>query len=346
MKIAPLFRCLEAQDWAEPVFVDAGQHKEPRMSSALWESLSLPSPQISLDVAEQSRESRFKVTQLAYESACARDRPDFVVVVGDVDCSLAVCRVAKSLGIPVGHVEAGLRGGPPSMPEERNRKEIDGLSDLLWASTQSAFDNLTKEGRGEQATLVGNVMIDSLLSLPPGSSATPFPRLGLVTLHRAENVDPPRRLGKLVSALREVAPEYPFVFPVHPRTQKRLKACHLWAKLEHTQGVTLTAPFPYPEFIQRLIQAPFAITDSGGVQEEASFLGVPVLVPRQQSERSSLFSEGNPEPVELDALPTRLEEAVSMAGGGRRPRQIPFWDGQTASRICSHIRRYLGESHD
>jgi UDP-N-acetylglucosamine 2-epimerase (non-hydrolysing) len=293
MKIAPLYHALAAEAWAEPRIVHTGQHYDANMSDAFFADLGLPKPDVHLGVGGGGHGEQTGRVMIEYEKVCLASRPDWIVVVGDVNSTLACALVGAKLLIPVAHLEAGLRSGDRRMPEEINRLATDAICDLLWTPSADGDEHLAREGvPAAKVARVGNIMIDSFELLAPKIRAAGMPgklglakgQFGVVTLHRPSNVDDRAQLGPIVERLVAIAERVPLVFPVHPRTRQRLKDFGLVPMLQAT-GIKLTDPLSYIEFMSLIVDCRFALTDSGGVQEETSYLGIPCLTLRDREGR-------------------------------------------------------------
>jgi UDP-N-acetylglucosamine 2-epimerase (non-hydrolysing) len=347
MKVAPLWHALAAAPDFEPVLIHTGQHYDPNMSDAIFADLKLPQPDHHLGIGSGSHAEQTGGVMIAYEKIALADRPDWLVVVGDVNSTVACAMVAAKLGFPVVHLEAGLRSRDRSMPEEINRLITDAISDVLWTPSPDADENLLREGvEAKRIARVGNIMLDSFELVRPAIEAAGMPaslglggRYGVVTLHRPSNVDDPAQLARLADALVAVQAELPLVFPVHPRTAQRLAAGGLGSRLERA-GVKLIEPLPYVRFMSLVSAAAAAITDSGGIQEETTYLGIPCLTLRDNTERPITVTEGTNRLVNADTLALELGRALG-ADRARRPRP-EFWDGRTAQRCLTDLRRRSG----
>jgi UDP-N-acetylglucosamine 2-epimerase (non-hydrolysing) len=342
MKVAPLWHALsEAPDF-EPVLVHTGQHYDSNMSGSFLEELGLPEPGIHLGVGSGSHAEQTGRVMIEYEKAATGDRPDWIVVVGDVNSTAAAAMVGAKLRIPVAHLEAGLRSRDRDMPEEINRLVTDVLADLLWTPSPDADANLRAEGISEdRISRVGNIMIDSFEMMRPRIEAADMPRrLGLperyavVTLHRPSNVDRREALVALVGSLAEVQNELALVFPVHPRTEARLEEYGLRPRLE-AAGVRLVEPLPYVSFMSLVTGAAAVITDSGGVQEETTYLGIPCLTLRENTERPITVEQGTNRLVRAGTLAAELNDALASS---REPVRPDLWDGRTAGRCVEDLR--------
>ena len=348
MKVAPLWHALAAAPDFTPVLIHTGQHYDANMSDAIFADLRLPPPDHHLGVGSGSHAEQTGGVMIAYEKIALADRPDWLVVVGDVNSTAACAMVAAKLRFPVVHLEAGLRSRDRDMPEEINRLVTDVVADVLWTPSPDADENLAAEGiPAERITRVGNIMLDSFELVRPAIEAAAVPvelglergRYGVVTLHRPSNVDEPAQLGRLAEALINVQARLPLVFPVHPRTAQRLAAAGLDARLEWA-GVKLIEPASYVRFMSLVTGAAVAVTDSGGVQEETTYLGIPCLTLRENTERPVTVSEGTNRLVRAETLAKELERALSVAAKSRRKPDL--WDGKTAARCIDDLRRRSG----
>jgi UDP-N-acetylglucosamine 2-epimerase (non-hydrolysing) len=339
MKVAPLIWEAQRRPGIAVRLVHTGQHYDEKMSHLFFEELRLPRPDVNLEVGSGSHAVQTAEVMKRFEPVLLEERPDLLVVVGDVNSTLACALVATKLLVPVAHVEAGLRSGDRTMPEEINRILTDAISDWLFVTEASGVENLRREGiPDERVFLVGNVMMDTLVACKPRIDASPIlERVGVergeyavLTLHRPANVDDPETLGRLMGAIERLQREVPFVFPVHPRTRRTMSAYQEGGKLPNLR---FTEPLGYLDFMKLLSHARLVLTDSGGVQEETTFLGVPCLTMRENTERPITVTEGTNRLVGLD--PKRIVaaglNALAGAGcGGRVPR---LWDGHAAGRI-------------
>ncbi|MFC5583253.1 non-hydrolyzing UDP-N-acetylglucosamine 2-epimerase [Rhodanobacter terrae] len=348
MKVAPLFHALCTQSWCRLRLVHTGQHYDRNMSEAFFRDLKLPSPDLNLGVGSGSHAEQTANVMLAYERACVDDRPNLIVVVGDVNATVACTLVGAKLCIPVAHLEAGLRSRDRRMPEEINRLVTDAVADILWTPSPDADENLAAEGiPPEKVTRVGNIMIDSYELMRERIDASgERSRLGLekreyvvVTLHRPSNVDGPESLNSLISQLTGIAARLPLVFPVHPRTRKNLEAFGLWPKLIEAHDLQVIEPLGYVDFMNLVCGARLIITDSGGVQEETTYLGIPCLTLRATTERPITITEGTNRLVTAAELVPAVDEILA----GHRPdgRKPQLWDGHAAARVMADIRNRL-----
>ncbi len=340
MKLAPLARQLARRGEVRHVIVHTGQHYDAEMSEIFLTGLDIPRPDCNLVVGSASHAQQTALIMQRFEPICLRLRPDIVLVYGDVNSTAAAALVAAKLGIRVGHVEAGLRSRDWSMPEEINRVVTDRLSDFLFTPSRDAGDNLRAEGVAtERIHFVGNVMIDSLVALLPclrGGNGQRLRDVGrrpyvVVTLHRPSNVDDPGTLGGLLKILAELSEERQVVFPVHPRTGVRLRAIGWQAPGD---GFTLLEPISYRDMLGLVMGSDLVITDSGGLQEETTFLGIPCVTVRPNTERPITCTEGTNRLVAPRG--DALRRAAREAWGRRRnpPPRIERWDGRAAERIA------------
>lgn len=345
MKIAPLWHVLSKAEWCEVKIVHTGQHYDDAMSDVFLRELGLPKPHHALGVGSGSHAEQTAAVMISYEKVAAAERPAWVVVVGDVNSTMAATITAKKLHLPVAHLEAGLRSFDRTMPEEINRLVTDALADLLWTPSPDGDANLAAEGvPPEKIERVGNIMIDTLVMMRPRIDAAraAIPGLGghcVVTLHRPANVDDPQRLAVLVDALCAMADRVPMCFPIHPRTRGRLEATGLLAKLSGHRAVKLMEPLGYLEFMAYVTSARLVVTDSGGVQEETTYLGIPCLTLRDSTERPITVTHGSNRLIETGGLAGSLS-AILDGKFERRPAP-DLWDGQTAHRVAASLRRKL-----
>ena len=349
MKIAPVMRAFEAKGLRQ-ILVHTGQHYDANMSKVFFDDLGLPEPDIYLGVGSDSHTRQTARMMTALEEIFLDQRPDLVLVAGDVNSTVAAGLVAAKERIPLGHVEAGLRSFDRGMPEEVNRVVVDHLSDLLFTTEASGDHNLAHEGiAAEKVHFVGNCMVDSLLAhLEPAVAAEPWKALGvepsgygLLTLHRPSNVDDPATLRALLEVLAEVSRKIPLLFPVHPRTRTRF-----------TEGVTLPDslrlidPQPYLAFLGLMAKARLVLTDSGGIQEETTALDVPCLTLRENTERPATLDLGSNRLVgnDGDAIRSGVDEILAGAwGAAERP---PLWDGRAAERIADVVVDWLARRRE
>jgi UDP-N-acetylglucosamine 2-epimerase (non-hydrolysing) len=339
MKVAAVHRGLAGR--ARQTLIHTGQHYDRLMSDVFFTQLDLPRPDASLGVGSATHGVQTGQVMIRLEPLLMELRPDVVLVYGDVNSTVAAALVAAKLAIRVGHVEAGLRSRDRTMPEELNRLATDALADLLFTPSPDGNENLEAEGvPRERIFLVGNVMIDTLMRLLPHADTAharasyslsgPF---ALVTLHRPSNVDDPRVLLSLVEALTQVARRMRVIFPVHPRTQARMAA------VAATDGLTVVDPMGYLEFLALERDAAVVITDSGGVQEETTFLGVPCLTMRANTERPITVSQGTNLLLGQDASRLVAEVERILSGNGKTGSVPALWDGEAGNRIAGIVAR-------
>jgi len=350
MKVAPVLKVLDERG-LDRVLVHTGQHYDYAMSESFFDDLEIPDPDAYLGVGSSSHADQTARIMIAFEPVLLEYQPDWVVVVGDVNstlaCSLVAVKVKEETGSRIAHVEAGLRGRNWNMPEEINRILTDRLSDLLFTPSRDAHPNLIAEGIPEdRIRFVGNVMIDTLLNQLPKARETDMPgRLGLersryaaVTLHRPSNVDTAESLTRVLEALGAIAREAPVVLPLHPRTKKNIEAFGLDSLLE---PLMIIEPVGYSEMISLMEGAAAVLTDSGGIQEETTVLGIPCVTMREQTERPITITEGTnrmaPWPITSDALVESWQEALAdrREDDGRRPEG---WDGRASERIVEELK--------
>jgi UDP-N-acetylglucosamine 2-epimerase (non-hydrolysing) len=360
MKIAPLYHALKKVAWAEPVIVHTGQHYDLNMSDVFFEDLGIPEPAIHLGVGSGTHAEQTGQVMMAYEKVLFDDKPDLVIVVGDVNstaaCTLAAAKINQYDGPQttdhghdrrpfVAHLEAGLRSFDRSMPEEINRLVTDALADLLWTPSADADENLIREGISkDKIHLVGNIMIDSLEMLRDRIQAQAACKefglkqqaYGIVTLHRPSNVDEREKLKKLFDLLGRISKKIPLVLPLHPRTRKNAASIRILPKLEGSKNFLLLEPLNYIRFMNLVFNSRFALTDSGGIQEETTYLGIPCITLRPNTERPITITKGTNRLCELENLEQTVEEVLAEAP--RQECRVPLWDGQTAERVVNSIR--------
>ncbi|MEM3422045.1 MAG: UDP-N-acetyl glucosamine 2-epimerase [Candidatus Hadarchaeum sp.] len=415
MKVAPLYHALKKEEWASPIIVHTGQHYDLNMSDVFFEDLGLPPPHIHLGVGSGTHAEQTGKIMIAYERVIFETKPDLVVVVGDVNstlaCTLAAAKVsygsnglstfnprpstlggqlsnhfwspetgnrppssakplpitedvelttAKSklgLGPLVAHLEAGLRSFDRSMPEEINRIVTDSLADILWTPSPDADQNLLNEGVSPDRILrVGNIMIDSLemlrdkieqqstyndFHLPPNT-------YGLVTIHRPSNVDEPQTLRDVCAVLNKIAQRIPLIFPIHPRTRKNLHKYDLLADLEKNNNLFLPEPISYVRFMNLVFNCRLVITDSGGIQEETTYLGIPCLTLRPNTERPITLTQGTNKLCTIGSLQNDVDLILNskFKTQDSKLKSIEYWDGHTAERIVEHIKQLIARSED
>lgn len=351
MKIAPLVRALQADGRLAFRLVHTGQHYDREMNDVFFEELGIPQPDVRLGCGGGSHAEQTAKIMVAYEQLCQQARPAATLVVGDVNSTLACAIVAKKLCIPVAHVEAGLRSGDMTMPEEINRLVTDAISDWFFVTEPAGLAHLKHEGKPDSAVFdVGHVMVDNVLyqaeklrhmdtsGLETDAFKKANPRYAVVTLHRPSNVDGDDNLRRVAGVLNRVAQEVPILFAVHPRTRKNLET----AGIQLDPRITLVGPQPYMAFLHIWKDAALVLSDSGGLQEETTALGVPCVTMRENTERPITVDEGsnilagtNPENVLAACLQV-------LAGNGKAGRRPKLWDGKAAERIVSVLAQKLG----
>jgi UDP-N-acetylglucosamine 2-epimerase (non-hydrolysing) len=349
MKVAPIVDAMKRRDTDfQPLLVHTGQHYDAAMSEAFFRDLEMPEPDVYLGVGSGSHAQQTASIMQAFEPVVVKEQPDWVVVVGDVNSTLACALVSVKLGIKVAHVEAGLRSRDRTMPEEINRLLTDQIADLLLTPSRDADQNLVAEGiPAERIRFVGNVMIDSLLTqLDRARQSTARADLGLadkeyavLTLHRPSNVDDPAAFVRVIDALEEISRRLPIVFPAHPRTRKMIDELGLTDRVEKIKNLLVIDPVGYLDFLQLLSGARLALTDSGGIQEETTVLGIPCITLRENTERPITVEMGtntiagtNPANIVEAAL-----RALDQAPNTSAARVPPLWDGRTADRILDRL---------
>lgn len=348
IKIAPLCRQLATRQGFEHLLCHTGQHFDRHMSKIFFEELEIPAPDFNLGVGSGTHAQQTAGVMLAFEEVLLKEKPDCVIVVGDVNSTIACALTAAKLHIPVAHVEAGLRSFDRQMPEEINRVLTDSISDFLFVTEQSGLDNLQSEGVSEKKVFfTGNIMIDSLIYFLPkidksgilAQKKLQSKQYSLCTFHRPRNVDTPGALENLVDFLNQIAEKEQVVFPAHPRTSKNLKKFGLQAKL--SPGILLSAPLGYLDFLALTKHARMVITDSGGIQEETTFLGVPCVTVRNNTERPATVRLGTNylEGTDFDKVKQR---ALDILAGNKKTGTIPpLWDGKVAQRIADTLNNNL-----
>lgn len=350
MKTAPIHRAIAQRGRLAQVLVHTGQHYDTKMSDVFFTDLGMPAPDVHLGIGSGSHAEQTARAMLALEQVFLAERPDLVSVVGDVNSTLAAALVAVKMGIAIAHVEAGLRSFDRTMPEETNRVLTDRISELLLTPSPDGDENLRHEGVDpERIHFVGNVMIDSLVaSLEAARRLPTLSDLGLTpggyavcTLHRPANVDDSKVLAGLLEAIAQLSRALPLVFPVHPRTRKTIAAAGLGPRLEGLDGLRTMEPLGYLEFLALTSQAKLVLTDSGGLQEETTALGVPCLTLRESTERPVTVTVGTSQLVGTDPVAILREAEKVLDGQAKRGRIPDLWDGRTAPRIAELYERRL-----
>ena len=346
MKVAPILAQLRRRGGMKQILVHTGQHYDAAMSDVFFRDLGMPDPDVHLGVGSGSHAHQTAKVMVEIEPVLLRERPDVAVVAGDVNSTVAVALVAAKMGIPVAHVEAGLRSRDWTMPEEINRVLTDRLSALLFTPSRDGDENLRQEGIDPgRIHFVGNVMIDSLhAALPRARERRIHQQLelgrgkyALATLHRPSNVDDPAALGRLLWALTEVAAQIPVVFPIHPRTRARLPRSG-----QDAPGLRLVEPLGYLDFLALIADAKLVMTDSGGIQEETTALGVPCLTLRENTERPVTVEVGTNQLVGTDPAKAVAAAREVLAGRARRGRIPELWDGRAAERVAEVLVGFCG----
>ena len=352
MKVAPVLAALRKVAGVEQILVHTGQHYDAKMSDVFFQDLGMPAPDVHLGVGSGSHAQQTAKVMVEIEPVLQQHKPDLVVVAGDVNSTIAVALVASKMEIPVAHIESGLRSRDWSMPEEVNRVLTDRISSLLFTPSPDGDENLAQEGiEKSRVHFVGNVMIDSLrAALPRANERKIHEQLGLekkgyalATLHRPANVDDPYIFGRLLAALGEVALRLPVVLPIHPRTRARLEADPaLRARVQAAPNLKLIDPQGYLDFLALTAQARMVLTDSGGIQEETTALGVPCLTLRENTERPVTVTVGTNTLVGRDPAQIVPAAAAVLDGRGKQGRVPDLWDGHAADRIADVIVRFCG----
>jgi len=344
MKVAPVHRAIAAYPGIRQMLVHTGQHYDLNMSDIFFRELGLPAPDINLEVGSGSHAVQTAQIMMRFEEAVLKEKPDLVLVYGDVNSTVASALVCAKLGIRVGHVEAGLRSFDRTMPEEINRLMTDQIADFLFTPSQDGEENLIREGiQADKIHFVGNVMIDTLIRLLPAAEDL-WPKLssdlkvdekryGLVTLHRPSNVDDPAMLALIMNTLGAIGAKMPIVFPIHPRTRARIASFDI--AIGAHGNIQLIDPIGYLEFLCLQQQAKLIITDSGGIQEETTLLGVPCLTVRENTERPVTVSMGTNVLVGRDMVKLTSEVGCILAGEDKKGSVPPLWDGKAGERIAA-----------
>lgn len=342
MKIAPLMRVLRQTPGVETLLVHTGQHYDEKMSQLFFDELHIPKPDLNLEIGSGSVSASMAKILLAFEPVLQKERPDLVIVVGDVTSTIACAFAAVQMQIPVAHVEAGLRSFDREMPEEINRILTDSISSFLFVTEQSGLDNLRNEGVPEEKVfLVGNVMIDTLLANKAKSDeSTILSQLelqpqgyALLTLHRPSNVDLKEVFLRIFDAVADVARRMPVIFPVHPRTRNRIAQFGIEDRIAALPNLKLTEPLGYLDFLKLTAEAKVVLTDSGGVQEETTILNVPCITLRENTERPVTISQGTNVLVGTDTNKILAATNAVLSRPKSTARQPELWDGRAAERI-------------
>jgi UDP-N-acetylglucosamine 2-epimerase (non-hydrolysing) len=354
MKIAPVVRALQAHGGLRFKIIHTGQHYDREMNDVFFEELGIPEPDVLLAAGGGSHSQQTSRIMVAFEELCQTERPDAVLVVGDVNSTLACSIAAKKLNIPVAHVEAGLRSGDMTMPEEINRLVTDSISDWFFVTEPSGVAHLKREGKPDSVIhYVGHVMVDNLLYQAEKLARTDASRFevnsfkvahmvnggryGVVTLHRPSNVDSAEMMARIGGALKEIAMELPLIFPVHPRTRDNLKKFNI----DLGPSITLVGPQPYMAFLNLWKDAAVVLTDSGGLQEETTALGVPCITVRENTERPITVDEGSNVLAGTDPVRIVAEVRKVLRGQGKQGSRPHLWDGKAAERIVEVLAAEL-----
>lgn len=344
MKAAPVFQALAGRQGISQSLVHTGQHYDISLSDVFFEQLGMPAPDVNLAVGSGSHAQQTAAVMSKFEQVALERQPDLVLVYGDVNSTVAAALVCAKLLIPVAHVEAGLRSFDRTMPEEINRLLTDQIADLLFTPSSDGDENLAREGiAAEKVHCIGNVMIDTLVRLlPQAQSAPPIEhvadRYAMVTLHRPSNVDDTVMLRQIVYALNEISEQLQVVFPIHPRTRQRLETFDI--PLQERHRFVLLEPLGYLEFLALQRRATVMITDSGGVQEESTFLGIPCLTIRENTERPITVQVGTNMLVGRDMERLQAEVDRILVGKGKAGRIPPLWDGRASERLADIVEAW------
>jgi len=347
MKIAPIMRAFGESGKFETLLVHTGQHYDEKMSKSFFDELNIPKPDINLEVGSGSHAVQTAEVMKSFEPVVLDFKPDYVLVVGDVNSTIACGLVAVKLGVKLIHVEAGLRSFDRTMPEEINRVLTDSISDLLFITEQSGIDNLKNEGvNSDKVHFVGNVMIDTLLANKAKAEKSdvleklslPEKGYAVITLHRPSNVDDLVNFEKIISAFEVIEKDLKLVFPMHPRTRNNIKGTDVGRRVEAMSNLILLEPVGYLDFLKLTSNAALVMTDSGGIQEETTILQVPCMTLRENTERPVTITEGTNRLIHIDTedILNNYNEikAASFAGSGNIPK---LWDGKAAERIAEKI---------
>ena len=351
MKIAPIHRIMKISDIIEPILVHTGQHYDEKMSRIFFEDLGLPVPDVYLGIGSGSHARQTGAIMIEMEKIVLDYKPDLVLVVGDVNSTMAATLVASKLHIPIAHVEAGLRSFDRAMPEEINRMVTDSLADFLFVTEESGRQNLLKEGiPPEKIHFVGNVMIDSLLShLKKAKKSNIISQLNLdhqpyalLTLHRPSNVDNQETFNGILSALEQIEQKIPIIFPIHPRSRKMLEQFQFGDRIARLKNFNLIDPLGYLDFLSLMEKAKLVLTDSGGIQEETTVLGIPCLTLRKNTERPVTVELGTNVIVGMDKDKIVDESFKILSEQSKKGKIPPLWDGNAARRIVDVLERRMG----
>lgn len=348
MKIAPIHRRMQKSTFFAPILLHTGQHYDEKMSRTFFIELEMPHPDVYLGVGSGTHAEQTAAVLVKVEQFLSAEKPDLLIVVGDVNSTLAASLAAAKLQIPVAHVEAGLRSYDRSMPEEINRLLTDAVSAHLFVTEQSGIDNLKKEGvADDKIFFVGNCMIDSLVEHLQQAATTntlydyslePF-SYALMTLHRPSNVDSRETMAKILVALETIQSDMPIIFPIHPRTRKMLDVLGLEAQMKKMPNIRLTEPLGYLAFLDLMRQAKLIVTDSGGIQEETTFLKIPCLTLRENTERPVTIELGTNQLVGMEPEDILGGYKKAMNGYSQNSQLPPLWDGLASQRIVDTLKQ-------
>ena len=348
MKIAPLYHALIKEEWADLKIIHTGQHYDINMSDSFFHDLLLPNPHINLEIGSGTHAEQTGRVMIAFEKELLKEKPDLIIVVGDVNSTMACTIAASKLRVKVAHLEAGLRSFDRTMPEELNRLVTDALADILWTPSPDADRNLINEGViPSRISRVGNIMIDSLELLRTKIESENEmknyniqPReYAVTTIHRPSNVDSREQLNKLCNILNMISKKIKLLLPLHPRTRTRLKEFGLDNSLKSNNRIIITEPLSYIKFMHLVFHAKFVVTDSGGIQEETTYLGIPCLTLRENTERPITIEQGTNSLTNLSSVLMDIEEILH---GKYKKGTVPeLWDGKTAGRVVDDIIKHF-----
>lgn len=351
MKVAPIHKAFKKKEGVKSTILHTGQHYDEKMSDIFFRQLELPKPDIYLGIGGGTHAEQTGRVMMAFEKVVEEEQPDLILVVGDVNSTVACSLVGSKCHVPVAHVEAGLRSGDRRMPEEINRIVTDSISDLLFVTEQSGIKNLENEGAPEEKVhFVGNVMIDSLVYYREKASLQPNGIPGfdlesgeyiLMTMHRPSNVDNKEGLKEMVAIIKQLSGYKKVVFPMHPRTRKNLKQYELFERVVQLDRVHVIEPQGYFEFLNLMDNAALVVTDSGGIQEETTYLKVPCLTLRENTERPVTINVGTNQLVEIEAAKVAEKADEIFSGSARQGEIPPLWDGKAAERIADIIENFF-----
>jgi len=344
MKLAPLAKALEQENWCEYKIIHTGQHYDHNMSEVFFEDLNIPHPDVNLGIGSGTHAEQTGKTMIEYERLLFKETPDIVIVFGDVNATLACALAARKLHISVGHVEAGLRSGDMEMPEEINRILTDHVSDILWTTSKKANETLKKEGISEEKIhFAGDIMLDTLENSKGkikkrktyeqyvGNDA-----YAVVTLHRPQNVDTMEGLKKLVEMVEQITKKLPVIFPVHPRTEKNLRRENLWEKINEIKDLQIISAQGYIDFMSLVSNAKFVVSDSGGTQSETTYLNVPCITVRNTTEKPQTISRGTNVLAKTEEVMEHIEKI--LRNDWKQKQDIEGWDGKAAERLCESLK--------